>query len=124
MAIAEPLTIGQLGAVARGAPPPALAGGALAPHARPPEGGARARARAAVESAVARGDAVYGVTTGFGDLAHVRIAPEDAERLQLNLLRSHAVGTGEPLDAEVVRGMLLLLTASLARGHSGVRLSL
>ncbi|HEY1274101.1 MAG TPA: histidine ammonia-lyase [Thermoleophilaceae bacterium] len=112
MGIAEPLEIEQLEAVARGAPPPAL-----------DESDRRriAAARAVVERAVARGDAVYGVTTGFGDLAQVRIAPEDAERLQLNLLRSHAVGAGEPLDAEVVRAMLFLLAASLARGHSGVR---
>jgi histidine ammonia-lyase len=110
--IAEPLTLARLEAVARGTAPPVL------------DGAARERiraARAVVEDAVARGDAVYGVTTGIGDLAGVRIAPADAERLQLNLLRSHAVGAGEPLPAEVVRAMMLLLAASLARGHSGVR---
>jgi histidine ammonia-lyase len=51
----------------------------------------------------------------------VSIAPEDAAQLQLNLLRSHAVGSGEPLAAEIVRGMVLLLASSLRRGHSGVR---
>jgi histidine ammonia-lyase len=110
--IAEPLTPARLEAVARGAAPPAL------------DATARERIRAArevVEEAVARGEAVYGVTTGIGELASVRIAPPDAERLQLNLLRSHAVGAGEPLPAELVRGMMLLLAASLARGHSGVR---
>ncbi|HEV3378053.1 MAG TPA: histidine ammonia-lyase [Thermoleophilaceae bacterium] len=112
MDIADPLTPARLEAVARGAAAPAL------------DGTARERIRAArevVEEAVARGEAVYGVTTGIGELASVRIAPADAERLQLNLLRSHAVGAGEPLPAEVVRGMTLLLAASLARGHSGVR---
>jgi histidine ammonia-lyase len=113
--IAEPLTLARLEAVARGAAPPGL------------DGVARERigaARAVVEAAVARGEAVYGVTTGIGDLAGVRIAPADAERLQLNLLRSHAVGSGEPLPDEVVRAMMLLLAASLARGHSGVRTEL
>jgi histidine ammonia-lyase len=110
--IAEPLTLARLEAVARGAAPPGLDGAA--------RGRIRA-ARAVVEDAVARGEAVYGVTTGIGELASVRIEPADAERLQLNLLRSHAVGAGEPLPEEVVRAMLLLLAASLARGHSGVR---
>jgi histidine ammonia-lyase len=113
--IAEPLTLARLEAVARGAAPPVL------------DGAARERiraARAVVEDAVDRGEVVYGVTTGIGELASVRIAPADAERLQLNLLRSHAVGAGEPLPEEVVRGMMLLLAASLARGHSGVRIEL
>ena len=65
---------------------------------------------------------MYGVTTGFGQLENVRIAAEDAARLQVNLLRSHAVGSGPPLDVEIVRGMLFLLASSLRRGHSGVRL--
>src|SRR5262245_7063227 len=112
MGIADPLTIERLEAVARGAAPPSL------------DDSDRSRiaaAREVVERAVEQGEVVYGVTTGFGNLAQVRIAPEDSERLQLNLLRSHAVGTGEPLDAEVGRAMMLLLAASLARGHSGVR---
>ncbi len=112
MEIAEPLTPARLEAVARGGPPPRL------------DCAARERiraARAVVEDAVARGEAVYGVTTGIGELASVRIEPADAERLQLNMLRSHAVGSGEPLHDEVVRAMMLLLAASLARGHSGVR---
>ena len=65
--------------------------------------------------------AVYGVNTGFGKLANQRIAPGDLATLQLNLLRSHAVGVGEPLAERVVRLVLLLKTASLARGYSGVR---
>ena len=68
------------------------------------------------------GDApVYGVNTGFGKLASTRIAKEDLAVLQLKLLRSHAVGVGDPLDECVVRLALLLKAASLARGYSGVR---
>jgi histidine ammonia-lyase len=80
-----------------------------------------AAARAVIDRALAEGTAVYGVTTGFGRLASVRIPPADAAQLQVNLVRSHAVGAGPPLPADVVRGMLLLLGASLRRGHSGVR---
>lgn len=64
---------------------------------------------------------VYGVNTGFGKLATQRIAREDLALLQLKLLRSHAVGVGEPLAERVVRLILLLKATSLARGHSGVR---
>lgn len=68
------------------------------------------------------GDApVYGVNTGFGKLATQRIAREDLALLQLKLLRSHAVGVGDPLPQRVVRLVLLLKAASLARGFSGVR---
>ena len=83
-----------------------------------------AAAGAVVDEALAGGTPVYGVTTGFGRLASVRIAPDDAAALQLNLVRSHAVGTGPPLPEEVVRGMLLLLALSLRRGYSGVRLDI
>jgi histidine ammonia-lyase len=65
---------------------------------------------------------VYGVTTGFGNLVSVSIAPDDAAQLQLNLLRSHAVGSGPPLPEPTVRAMVALLAASLRRGRSGVRL--
>ena len=82
------------------------------------------RGRATVERLVASGDPVYGLTTGFGSLASVRIDPADARALQRNLVRSHAVGAGEPLPADVVRGMLFLLSSSLRRGHSGVRVEL
>ncbi len=67
------------------------------------------------------GQAVYGVTTGFGSLESVRIPDDQLSALQVNIVRSHAVGVGEPLPVDVVRGMLLLLAASLSRGHSGVR---
>src|SRR3954470_8685506 len=80
-----------------------------------------AAARRVVDDALAHGTPVYGVTTGFGQLASVRIASSDAAQLQVNLVRSHAVGAGPPLAADVVRGMMLLLGASLRRGHSGVR---
>jgi histidine ammonia-lyase len=82
------------------------------------------RGRATVERLVASGDPVYGLTTGFGSLASVRIDPADARALQRNLVRSHAVGAGEPLPRDTVRGMLLLLSESLRRGHSGVRIEL
>jgi histidine ammonia-lyase len=74
-----------------------------------------------IDGLVARGEIVYGVTTGFGDLATRFIAPADAERLQENLLMSHAAGVGEPLPREVVRAMLLLRANTLALGHSGCR---
>ncbi|WP_411878667.1 histidine ammonia-lyase [Polaromonas sp. YR568] len=87
-----------------------------------PSATAGIRASAAlVQKAAQGGDAVYGVNTGFGKLANQRIAQADLETLQLNLLRSHAVGVGEPMPERVVRLVLLLKAASLARGYSGVR---
>ena len=79
-------------------------------------------AGAAVVRRAAEGDAaVYGVNTGFGKLASTRISREDLATLQCNLIRSHSVGVGEPLQPAVVRLMLALKAASLARGFSGVR---
>ena len=89
----------------------------LDPSARP---GIRASADL-VHKAAQGGDAVYGVNTGFGKLANQRIAQADLETLQLNLLRSHAVGVGEPMSEPVVRLILLMKAASLARGYSGIR---
>jgi histidine ammonia-lyase len=81
------------------------------------------RASAELVQRAAEGEApVYGVNTGFGKLATTRIAKDDLAVLQLKLLRSHAVGVGEPLDERVVRLVLLLKAASLARGYSGVRM--
>src|SRR5881227_1128165 len=77
--------------------------------------------RRAVETAVGRGDTIYGVNTGFGKLAHVRIKPDQARDLQLNLIRSHASGVGEPLPVDAVRAMMLLRANVLLRGTSGVR---
>ncbi|MET0816339.1 MAG: histidine ammonia-lyase, partial [Solirubrobacteraceae bacterium] len=102
----------ELEAIARGAAPPPLD---AADRERIAAG------RAVVEQALAEGRVVYGVTTGFGQLSSVRIDGADAARLQVNLLRSHAVGSGEPLQREVARAMMALLAASLRRGHSGVR---
>ena len=82
--------------------------------------GIRASA-AMVQKAADGGAAVYGVNTGFGKLASTRIAKSDLAILQLKLLRSHAVGVGEPLAENIVRLILLLKAASLARGYSGVR---
>lgn len=80
------------------------------------------RASAELVARAAQGDApVYGVNTGFGKLATQRIARDDLTLLQLKLLRSHAVGVGDPLSEPVVRLVMLLKAASLARGYSGVR---
>ncbi|WP_422017421.1 histidine ammonia-lyase [Roseateles sp.] len=77
---------------------------------------------AALVAAAAAGDApVYGVNTGFGKLASTRIAKDQLAALQLNLIRSHAVGVGAPMSPEVVRLMLATKAGSLARGFSGVR---
>ena len=75
----------------------------------------------AVERAVARGDVTYGINTGFGAFASRVIPATQTRRLQLNLVRSHACGTGEPLPAHIVRRMLLLKANALAAGNSGAR---
>jgi histidine ammonia-lyase len=80
------------------------------------------RSRAFVEERFASGDAIYGVTTGFGRLANVPVDPADAELLQLNLVRSHASGTGAPLDERFVRASGVLRANSLSAGHSGIKL--
>lgn len=79
------------------------------------------RAREYVDRLLAEERNAYGITTGFGKLAQVRVSPEDVRRLQRNLIVSHAVGVGEPLPTEVVRAMLLLRAQSLSFGHSGAR---
>ena len=79
------------------------------------------RARRYVEQLLTKEEAVYGVNTGFGKFATVRIAPSQVRDLQRNLLLSHAIGVGASFRAEVVRGMLLLRAQSLAQGYSGVR---
>jgi histidine ammonia-lyase len=76
---------------------------------------------AAVEGIVAKGDPVYGINTGFGKLASVRIPAEDVETLQRNLILSHCCGVGEPLSPGIVRLVMALKLASLGRGASGVR---
>ncbi|MDP2367999.1 histidine ammonia-lyase [Rhodoferax sp.] len=106
------LTLEQIQTLHAGAVSLQLADSCLAPVA----------ASAAVVQAAAAGDApVYGVNTGFGKLANQRISQSQLDTLQLNLIRSHSVGVGEPLDPAVIRLMLALKAASLARGYSGVR---
>lgn len=74
-----------------------------------------------VAKIVAKGDPVYGINTGFGKLASVRIPAEDLETLQRNIVLSHAAGVGEPMPVAVTRLMMALKMASLAQGASGVR---
>jgi len=78
-------------------------------------------ARDVVQLAVDSGEVVYGITTGFGALASTHIGRDQTEALQVNLIRSHAAGVGEPLPDILVRAMLLLRARTLAHGHSGVR---
>jgi histidine ammonia-lyase len=106
------LTIADVEAVARGG-----ASVALDVHARE----RMQEARDVIERLVADGAVVYGVTTGFGDLATTVVPVADTQRLQENLLRSHAAGVGPQFPTEVVRAMLLLRANTLALGHSGCR---
>ncbi|HVV88658.1 MAG TPA: histidine ammonia-lyase [Kofleriaceae bacterium] len=111
----DELTLADIAAVARGGRKVVL--------------GARARAamtasRALIDRVVAGGDAspaVYGVNTGFGALAEVRISSAQVRALQRNLVRSHAAGVGEPLPRDATRAMLLLRAQVLATGRSGAR---
>ncbi|MGH9410439.1 MAG: HAL/PAL/TAL family ammonia-lyase, partial [Vicinamibacterales bacterium] len=80
-------------------------------------------ARAVVDRRAAGDAAVYGINTGFGSLAEVRIAPDALGELQRNLLRSHAAGVGEPLPVPAVRAMMALRANVLAKGFSGIRRS-
>jgi histidine ammonia-lyase len=77
--------------------------------------------RASLEKMLDGGATVYAVNTGVGDLLDVRIPQKDLHALQVNLLRSHACGVGEPLPTEVVRAMILLRANALSKGFSGVR---
>ena len=79
------------------------------------------RARAIVVEIVASNKLAYAITTGVGKLSDVRIAGDQIRELQINLVRSHAVGVGEPLSAPETRAMMLLRANSLAKGYSGVR---
>ncbi len=108
----SPLTISQVEAVARHGARVEISKAAR---------GRVAAARAALDKAIATHEPLYGVNTGFGSLSRTRIADADLRDVQRNLVRSHAAGVGRPLPVETVRGMLLLLAASLCRGHSGVR---
>lgn len=79
------------------------------------------RSRSTVESLVRDGRTVYGITTGFGKFSDTLIDRSQSAELQINLIRSHACGAGEPLDEETVRGMMLLRANALAKGYSGIR---
>jgi histidine ammonia-lyase len=80
-----------------------------------------ARAASHIAAAASGTTAVYGVNTGFGKLANVKIAPEDTATLQKNLILSHSCGVGAPMPEDVVRLMMVLKLLSLGRGASGVR---
>ena len=89
----------------------------LSPRAR----AAMRKSRAWVEKIIAEKQVVYGVTTGVGSLSTEHIDPAAARELQLNVIRSHSCGVGEPLGTAETRGLLLLRANTLARGLSGVR---
>jgi histidine ammonia-lyase len=111
----DALTIEDVVDVARGAATAELA---------PSVADAMEPSRSVVAAAI-EGDApVYGVNTGFGALADTRVGARDLERLQGAIVRSHAAGTGEPLDDAAVRALLLLRARTLAAGYSGVRIDL
>ena len=111
----DPLTLAQLNAVAAARMPVAIA----------PAAQKRMLASLAVVERAAAGDAAaYGINTGFGKLADVRVPPDQVAALQQNLVRSHCCGVGEPLSEQEVRGMLLLRANVLAKGCSGVRTQL
>jgi len=77
--------------------------------------------RRLVEQAIASGQTIYGINTGFGKLANVRVAPDRLDQLQTNLIRSHAAGVGQPFPAATVRAIMLLRANVLLRPTSGVR---
>jgi histidine ammonia-lyase len=108
------LTLDDVARVAAGAEPEVV----LAPRARD----AILAARRLVETKIAAGEPVYGVTTGFGRLADVVIPPEARLALQRNVIRSHACGFGDATPREAVRALVLLRANTLAHGHSGCTL--
>lgn len=79
------------------------------------------KARDFIESKVKNGEIIYGVTTGFGEFKKKSINPTQTQALQENLIRSHAIGVGEPLSEEIVRGAMFLRASMFAKGNSGVR---
>ncbi len=107
------LDLDALEAVARAGRPTALS-----PEARE----AVLRARRVVDEAVRRGDVAYGINPGFGSFADVHIPADRLRELQINLVRSHAAGVGEPLGEAETRALMLLRANVLAKGFSGIRL--
>ena len=79
------------------------------------------RAERAVQDFIAQGQIIYGVTTGFGAFKDRIIPPDQVQQLQRNILMSHAVGVGEPLDEPTTRAMMVIRANTLAKGHSGIR---
>ena len=79
-------------------------------------------ARAIVDDLVENEKVSYGITTGFGKFSDVVVSKKDTRQLQINLIRSHACGVGDPLSEEIVRAMMLLRINALSKGYSGVRL--
>lgn len=113
----ESLTTQQVLAVAYGTPgAPAVA---LTDQARAHVD----RAAAAVQTLLDRGEIAYGITTGFGAFKDRIISPEQVTLLQRNIIMSHAVGMGDPFDIPTTRAIMLIRANTLARGHSGIRLS-
>lgn len=106
------LTFAQLHAVALGHEAVSLSSEAI---------GRMQASRAVVDRLVAEGQTAYGINTGFGKLASVRISSEQVRQLQVNLVRSHACGVGTPLSEAETRAMILLRANALAKGLSGVR---
>lgn len=82
------------------------------------------RSRGVIEKLVADNVAVYGVTTGIGEFARIRISPEQSAELQRRIIYSHSAGTGDPFPQEEVRAAMLCRANTLAKGYSGVRISL
>jgi histidine ammonia-lyase len=80
------------------------------------------KCRLVLEKLVKERRVIYGVTTGFGALGNIGIAPEDFRKLQINLIRSHSTGVGEPLSREVTRALMLLRANTFAKGNSGIKL--
>jgi histidine ammonia-lyase len=109
-----PLDLGQVVMVARYGARVGLTGESIA---------AMERARAAVEVLASAETPAYGISTGFGALATRHIAPELRKQLQKSLVRSHAAGSGAPVEREVVRALMTLRLSTLATGHTGVRVS-
>jgi histidine ammonia-lyase len=82
------------------------------------------RSRDMIERSIADGVAIYGVTTGIGEFARIRISPEQSAELQRRIIYSHSAGTGDPQPEDVVRAAMVLRANVLAKGYSGVRLCL
>tara|TARA_Y100000294_G_scaffold94780_1_gene88212 strand:- start:385 stop:1911 length:1527 start_codon:yes stop_codon:yes gene_type:complete len=76
-----------------------------------------------LQSLLTSGISIYGVTTGFGKLSHVKIDPSDQRKLQLNLVRSHAAGVGQPENKGIIRVMMILKLLTFVKGYSGVRMA-